>query len=96
MNPLSLLLVCFAGCMNRRQQAVIEYLQEAPVLVLDEAQHYPPGALEEIRLLLGPNLARQPVLALVLIGDLSAGDLAAGPLSRALLPDRGSLRFGGT
>ena len=28
MNPLSFLLVCFAGWMNRRQQAVIEYLQE--------------------------------------------------------------------
>ena len=35
MNPLSLLLVCFAGCMNRRQQAVIEYLQEV-VRVLQE------------------------------------------------------------
>ena len=28
MNPLSFLLVCFAGWINRRQQAVIEYLQE--------------------------------------------------------------------
>jgi MSHA biogenesis protein MshM len=39
------------------------------VLVLDEAQRYPPGALEEMRLLLGLNLTRQPPLALVLIGD---------------------------
>ena len=35
MNPLSLLLVCFPGWMNRRQQAVIEYLQEE-VQVLQE------------------------------------------------------------
>ena len=28
MNPLRLLLLCFAGWMNRRQQLVIEYLQE--------------------------------------------------------------------
>jgi len=36
---------------------------------LDEAQLYPPGALEEVRLLMGLNLARQPVFALILIGD---------------------------
>jgi len=41
-----------------------------PVLVLDDAQDYPPGSLEEVRLLLGLNLPRQPVFALVLIGDL--------------------------
>ena len=35
MNPLSFLLVCLAGWMNRRQQAVIEYLQEE-VRVLQE------------------------------------------------------------
>ncbi len=35
MNPVSFLLVCFAGWMNRRQQAVIEYLQEE-VRVLQE------------------------------------------------------------
>jgi len=35
MNPLSFLLVCFAGWMNRRPQAVIEYLQEE-VRVLQE------------------------------------------------------------
>ena len=28
MNPLSFLLICFAGWMNRRQQVLIEYLQE--------------------------------------------------------------------
>ena len=35
MNPLSFLLVCVAGWMNRRHQAVIEYLQEE-VRVLQE------------------------------------------------------------
>lgn len=40
-----------------------------PVLVLDEAQHYAPGAMEEVRLLLGLNLPAQPVFALILIGD---------------------------
>lgn len=35
MNPVSFLLICFARCMNRRQQAVIEYLQEE-VRVLQE------------------------------------------------------------
>jgi MSHA biogenesis protein MshM len=40
-----------------------------PVLILDEAQLYPPGALEEVRLLLGLNLVRQPLFALILIGD---------------------------
>ena len=35
MNPLSFLLVCFAGWMNRRQQAVIDYLQEE-VRILQE------------------------------------------------------------
>jgi type II secretory pathway predicted ATPase ExeA len=40
-----------------------------PVLVMDDSQNYPPGALEEIRLLLGLNLSRQPAFALVLIGD---------------------------
>jgi type II secretory pathway predicted ATPase ExeA len=54
----------------RFEEAIKDLGRITPVLVLDEAQHYPPGALEEIRLLLGLNLARQPVLALVLIGDL--------------------------
>jgi type II secretory pathway predicted ATPase ExeA len=40
-----------------------------PVVVLDEAQHYGPLALEEIRLLLGLNLPQQPLFALVLLGD---------------------------
>ena len=40
-----------------------------PVLVLDEAQHYSAGSLEEIRLLLGLNLPQRPLFALVLLGD---------------------------
>ena len=35
MTPLRLLLVCFAGWMNHRQQLVIEYLQEE-IRVLQE------------------------------------------------------------
>jgi MSHA biogenesis protein MshM len=45
-----------------------------PVLILDDAQDYPPGALEEVRLLLGLNLSRPPVFALVLVGDLYLQD----------------------
>jgi len=51
------------------EEAIKELGRLTPVLVLDEAQLYPPGALEEVRLLLGLNLARQPVFALVLMGD---------------------------
>jgi type II secretory pathway predicted ATPase ExeA len=51
------------------EEAFKELGRLTPVLILDEAQLYPPGALEEVRLLLGLNLARQPVLALLLIGD---------------------------
>lgn len=51
------------------EKALLELGRQTLVLVLDEAQRYPPGALEEIRLLLGLNLSRQPCLALVLIGD---------------------------
>lgn len=40
-----------------------------PVLILDEAQNYHRSALEEMRLLFGLNLSRQPLFALVLIGD---------------------------
>jgi type II secretory pathway predicted ATPase ExeA len=55
--------------LHRLEEAFKELGRLTPVLVLDEAQLYPPGALEEVRLLLGLNLARQPVFALVLIGD---------------------------
>jgi type II secretory pathway predicted ATPase ExeA len=61
---------------GRRSKNLIE-IEEAlnrlgriiPLLVLDEAQDYSPSALEEVRLLLGLNLAPQPVFALVLIAD---------------------------
>ena len=51
------------------EKALYELGRITPVLVLDDSQNYPPGALEEIRLLLGLNLSRQPTFALVLIGD---------------------------
>ena len=56
--------------LSRLEDAIKELGRLTPVLVLDEAQHYPAGALEEIRLLLGLNLPRQPVFALILLGDL--------------------------
>ena len=56
------------------EEALHELGRITPVLVLDEAQLYPLGALEEIRLLLGLNLARQPVFALILAGDLYLPD----------------------
>ena len=43
-------------------------------MVLDEAQHYSPGALDEMRLRLGLNPARQSTFALVLVGDLYLQD----------------------
>jgi general secretion pathway protein A len=60
--------------LSRLEEVLKEMGRLIPVLVLDEAQSYPAGALEEIRLLLGLNLARQPVFALVLLGDLHLQD----------------------
>ena len=60
--------------LGRLEDALKELGRLIPVLVLDESQHYPPGALEEIRLLLGLNLPRAPVFALVLLGDLYLQD----------------------
>ena len=40
-----------------------------PLIVLDEAQNFGYASLEEVRLLLGLNLAEPPAFALVLIGD---------------------------
>jgi type II secretory pathway predicted ATPase ExeA len=56
------------------EKALRELGRITPVLVLDEAQAYPPGALEEMRLLLGLNLSAAPVFALVLLGDLYLQD----------------------
>jgi type II secretory pathway predicted ATPase ExeA len=58
----------------RLEDALKDLGRIIPTLVLDEAQLYPPGALEEMRLLLGLNLARQPTFALVLVGDLYLQD----------------------
>jgi len=54
----------------RLEEALKDLGRVTPVLILDDAQDYPPGTLEEVRLLLGLNLPRQPVFALVLMGDL--------------------------
>lgn len=66
------------------EKAFQELGRLTPVLVLDEAQHYPPGALEEMRLLLGLNLTRQPRFAWVLIGDLYLPDTLRLQHHRAL------------
>jgi type II secretory pathway predicted ATPase ExeA len=49
--------------------AVAELDKVVPVIVLDEAQSFGYGSLEEVRLLLGLNLADPPAFGLVLIGD---------------------------
>ena len=54
------------------------------MLVLDEAQQYPAGALEEIRLLLGLNFSCPPAFALVLLGDLYLQDTLRLQHHRAL------------
>lgn len=66
------------------QEALRELGRLTPVLVLDEAQQYPAGALEEIRLLLGLNLSCPPAFALVLLGDLYLQDTLRLQHHRAL------------
>lgn len=78
-----------AGLYRSRNLASLEKaLQElgriTPVLLLDDSQNYPPGALEEIRLLLGLNLSRQPPFALVLLGDAYLQDTLRLQHHRAL------------
>lgn len=51
------------------EAASVELGRVTPVLVLDEAQNYARSALEEMRLLFGLNLGRQPLFGLVLVGD---------------------------
>lgn len=51
------------------EQALAELGKIIPVLILDEAQNYSHGALEELRLLLGLNLGTAPAFALILAGD---------------------------
>jgi type II secretory pathway predicted ATPase ExeA len=49
--------------------ALAEVGKVVPVIVLDEAQGFSYASLEEVRLLLGLNLAEPPAFALVFIGD---------------------------
>jgi type II secretory pathway predicted ATPase ExeA len=51
------------------QTALAELGKVVPLIVLDEAQSFGYGSLEEVRLLLGLNLADPPAFGLVLIGD---------------------------
>jgi len=51
------------------EAALAELGPVVPLLVLDDAQNFGYGPLEEVRLLLGLNLAEPPAFALVLIGD---------------------------
>jgi type II secretory pathway predicted ATPase ExeA len=51
------------------EAALAELGQVVPLIVLDEAQSFAYGSLEEVRLLLGLNLADPPAFGLVLIGD---------------------------
>lgn len=51
------------------EAALIELAKAVPLIVLDDAQNLAYGSLEEVRLLLGLNLAEPPAFALVLIGD---------------------------
>ena len=51
------------------EAALAELGKVVPLIVLDEAQSFGYGSLEEVRLLLGLNLAEPPAFGLVLIGD---------------------------
>ena len=51
------------------EATVAELDRVVPVIILDEAQSLSYGSLEEVRLLLGLNLAQPPTFALILIGD---------------------------
>jgi type II secretory pathway predicted ATPase ExeA len=51
------------------EAALAELGRIVPLIVLDEAQNYSHASLEEVRLLLGLNLAEPPAFALVLVGD---------------------------
>ena len=63
-----------AGFMRQANLALIETAlgelgKIVPVIILDDAQNFGYGSLEEVRLLLGLNLAEPPAFGLVLIGD---------------------------
>jgi type II secretory pathway predicted ATPase ExeA len=58
---------------ERNLQLIEESLQELErrilLIILDEAQNYTHGSLEEVRLLLGLNLPQAPAFGLILLGD---------------------------
>lgn len=51
------------------EEAFGELGEKTAVLILDEAQNYNHASLEEMRLLLGINLANRPAFSLILVGD---------------------------
>ena len=51
------------------EEAFSELAEKTVVIILDEAQNYNHAALEEIRLLLGIDLASRSAFSLILIGD---------------------------
>lgn len=51
------------------EAALSELGKIVPLIILDDAQNFGYGSLEEVRLLLGLNLAEPPAFGLVLIGD---------------------------
>ena len=51
------------------EEAFVELGDTTAVIILDEAQNYSHAALEEIRLLLGIDLASRPAFSLILVGD---------------------------
>jgi type II secretory pathway predicted ATPase ExeA len=55
--------------LSQIEAALAELGKVAPLLILDDAQNLAYGSLEEVRLLLGLNLAEPPAFGLVLIGD---------------------------
>jgi len=51
------------------EAALSELGRVVPLIILDEAQNFSYASLEEMRLLLGLNLAEPPAFALILVGD---------------------------
>ncbi len=51
------------------ETALVELGKAIPLIILDDAQNLAYGSLEEVRLLLGLNLAEPPAFGLILIGD---------------------------
>jgi len=55
--------------LSQIEAALAELGKVVPLIILDDAQNLAYGSLEEVRLLLGLNLAEPPAFGLVLIGD---------------------------